>query len=264
MTQKKIIFCTILSLLLVAAFFPASALGSPRGQMDRQGFSVGMESGGEQPRQETPVPNPISVPNDPAPSNPAPPQNGSSGSGSGSSTYSPTRGSLRSGGFTPSDPAPTSPAAPDPAPSNSSPPPAEKPTVPKAPSWMTQNEAQAFVMLNEARIRNGVSPIVAHQLLSEQARLKAKDMANNNYFAHTSPTYGSAGNMVRQAGVPFRSLGENLSRAGNVQQAHVQLEYSNKGHRQIMLNPNYNYVGIGIVPWQATPGIVMVQIFITQ
>ncbi len=257
MTQKRIIFCTLLSLILIAAFFPATALGSPRGQMDRQGFSVGTDSTGQQPGEETPVFNPS-----PAPGNPAPPQSGSSGSGSG--TYSSTRGSLRSGGFTPSAPSPTSPSAPDPALPPSSPPPAETPAVPDAPSWMTASEAQAFIMLNNARIRNGVPPIKAHQLLTEVARLKSRDMVDNNYFAHRSPTYGSAGNMVRQAGIPFSAIGENLSRAGNVQQAHVQLEYSNKGHRGIMLNPNHNYVGIGIVPWQTTPGIVMVQIFITQ
>ncbi len=256
MTQKRIIFCMILSLLLIAAFFPATALGSPRGQMDRQGYSAGTDSGGQQPREETPVSNPIPAPSDPAP------QNGSSGSGSG--TYSPTRSSLRSGGFTPSEPAPTSPSAPDPATPPSSPPPAETPAVPDAPSWMTASEAQAFVMLNNARIRNGVPPIEAHQALTEIARLKSQDMVDNNYFAHRSPTYGSAGNMVRQAGIPFSAIGENLSRAGNVQQAHVQLEYSNKGHRQIMLNPDYNYVGIGIVPTKTSPGINMVQIFITQ
>ncbi len=255
MTQKRIIFCTILSLLLIAALFPATDLGSPRGQMDRQGFSAGTDSAEQQPREETSPP----APGNPAPSDPALPQNGSSGS----DTYSPNRGGFRSG-FTPSAPAPTPPPAPDPTLPPSSPPPVETPAVPDAPSWMTANEAQAFKLLNEARIRNGVPPIEAHQLLSEQARLKAQDLADNNYFAHTSPTYGTPRNMVRQAGIPFSSLGENLSRAGNVQQAHVQLEYSNKGHRQIMLNPNYNYVGIGIVPWQTTPGIVMVQIFITQ
>ena len=256
MTKKRIVFCTILSLLLTIAFFPATVLGSPRVQMDRQGFSVGTDSAVQQPKEETPVPVP-----GPTPSNPATPQNGSSDSGSG--TYSPIRGSVRSGGFTPSAPSPTSPSAPDPAPPPSSPP-AEKPAVPSAPSWMTQNEAQAFVMLNEARIRNGVPPIEAHQALTEQARLKAQDMVENNYFAHRSPTYGTAGNMVRQAGIPFSALGENLSGAGNVQQAHVQLEYSSKGHRQIMLNPNYNYVGIGVVRTIATPGVTMVQIFIRQ
>ncbi len=253
MTKKRIIFCTILSLFLLAAFFPATALGSPRGQMDRQGYS----STQQQPRQETPVYNPP-APSNPAPSNPAPPPSGGSGGSGGTTT--PSQRTFRSGGYqAPSVPAPA--PAPSPAPPSS--PPSPAPAVPSAPSWMTPAEAEAFKLLNEFRIKNGVSPLEAHQALTEVARLKAKDMSENNYFAHNSPTYGSPGNMVRQAGISARSVGENLSGAGNVRQAQVQLEHSS-GHRQNMLNPNYDHVGIGIEPWRASPGIVMVQLFIRQ
>lgn len=254
MTMQRMTLFTILSLLLIAVLFPTAALASPRGQMDRQGYSTNTNTS-QQSSQETPVYNP------PAPANPAPPQNGSSGSDG--TTFSSNRESFRSrGGYVPSAPAPASPSEPAPAPSPSTPP-AEIPAAPSAPSWMTPDEAQAFVLLNEFRIKSGVPPVSAHQALTEVARLKASDMAENNYFAHNSPTYGSPGNMVRQAGISFRSLGENLSGAGNVRQAHIQLENSS-GHRMIMLNENYEYVGIGIGTWKTSPGIVMVQLFIRQ
>jgi uncharacterized protein YkwD len=52
--------------------------------------------------------------------------------------------------------------------------------------------------------------------------------------------------------------------ASSVYRAHLQLEFSTQGHRQIMLNANFNYVGIAVVPLKNTPGVNMVQIFIRQ
>jgi len=39
--------------------------------------------------------------------------------------------------------------------------------------------------------------------LMKVARIKAKDMVDNNYFSHYSPTYGSPFDMMRQFGVTF-------------------------------------------------------------
>lgn len=141
-------------------------------------------------------------------------------------------------------------------------PPAELPALPEPPSWLTPEEARAFELLNEARVKNNVPPVQIHPGLVELARLKAQDMVENDYFGHISPTYGSAANMAREAGIRYTIIGENLSKAGNIFQAHLQLEYSSKGHREIMLNPRYNYVGVGVARLTKVPGIVLVEIFI--
>lgn len=117
------------------------------------------------------------------------------------------------------------------------------------------------MLLNEFRIENNLDPLQADYELTRVARLKAQDMVDHDYFSHVSPTYGSISQMLRNEGISFSRAAENLSKAGNVSQAHVQLVYSTKGHRQIMLNPNYNNVGIGVKPLKKTPGIVMVQLF---
>ena len=254
MLKKRIVFCTILSLFLITVL-PLTVMGSPRGQLDRQAYNTYSQTTSEHTGETT-------VSDSQQPTSAA---TFGSGSDSGSGTTRTSNRTSRSGSYyvapSPSAPAP----APSPTPSEpSTPPPAELPSAPAAPSWMTNAEAQAFTLLNETRIKNGVPPVQAHPGLTELARLKADDMVEYNYFAHTSPRYGSAGNMVRQAGIPYSAVGENLSKAGNVYQAHLQLEYSTKGHRQIMLNANYNNVGIGVVPLKATPGIIMVQIFIKK
>lgn len=255
MAKKGIVYYAILSLFLVTLCFPASALASPRGQLSRD--YVVVQTTTRETTQPSPTPAPAPVP---APA-PAPGESGGTESGSGSSGTITTTRTGRSGGYLVA-PVPAPAPAPAPAPTPEPAPPL--PPAPAAPSWMSSNEAYAFRLLNETRIKNGVPPIQAHRGVTELARLKALDMVQNNYFSHTSPTYGSASNMLRNAGIPYRAVGENLSMAGNVYQAHLQLEYSTKGHRQIMLNANYNYVGIGVVPLTRTPGVLMVQIFIRQ
>jgi len=151
------------------------------------------------------------------------------------------------------DPVPSPSPEPDPSPN--------LPAVPQAPAWLTADEAQAYVWLNELRLQNNLSSVSIDAKLVEVARMKAQDIADNNYFSHVSPTYGSVSQMLRNAGVVYNRAGENLSKAGNIKQAHLQLEFSTKGHREIMLNSGYNKVGIGVVRLKNIPGIVLVEIF---
>lgn len=120
-------------------------------------------------------------------------------------------------------------------------------TPPQAPTELTASEARLFELINSSRINEGVRPVEIDMRLVEIARLKARDMIDNNYFGHFSPTYGSPGQMLRKFGVNFRSAGENLSKAGDVYKAHMLFLTSTQGHREIMLNPNYNKVGVAVV-----------------
>ncbi|HHU76983.1 MAG TPA: hypothetical protein GXZ24_08865 [Firmicutes bacterium] len=129
------------------------------------------------------------------------------------------------------------------------------------PPGLNANEKKGFALLNETRVKNGLKPVTIAPGLAKAARLKARDMLESNYFAHVSPAYGSLGNMLRNVGISFTSAAENLSKAGNITQCHLQLEYSTLGHRQVMLNPIYNNVGIAVLPLTDAPGILMVQIY---
>ena len=65
-------------------------------------------------------------------------------------------------------------------------------------------------------------------------------------FNHTSPTYGSPFDVLKANGIAYRYAGENIAGAPTVERAHNALMQS-PGHRANILNPNYNYIGIGIV-----------------
>lgn len=92
------------------------------------------------------------------------------------------------------------------------------------------------------------------------ARIKAKDMVDNNYFSHTSPTYGSPFDMLKSFKVSYRSAGENI--AGNSSNSSAVNAWMNSsGHKANILNNSFNYTGIGVVK-SPTYGKIYVQMFI--
>lgn len=127
-------------------------------------------------------------------------------------------------------------------------------------SGLTADEQRMLSLVNAERARNGLAPLRANLKVTQVARLKAKDMIAKNYFSHTSPTYGSPFDMMRQFGVTYRTAGENLAGAPAVDVAHTNLMNS-PGHRANILNGNFKEVGIGIL--SGSPyGKIFVQMFI--
>jgi len=125
---------------------------------------------------------------------------------------------------------------------------------------LTPQEQQMVDLVNQERIKAGLQPLTVDRKLTELARLKAQDMVKNNYFDHISPTYGSPFDMMRQAGITYRTAGENIAAASSVERAHTALMNSS-GHRANILNPNFTRIGIGIVP-DPTYGLMISQMFI--
>lgn len=115
-------------------------------------------------------------------------------------------------------------------------------------------------LVNAERAKNGVAPLTVNYKLTGVARIKAQDMIDNNYFAHNSPTYGSPTDMMKKFGITYRTAGENLAGAPDVDTAHKNLMNSS-GHRANILNGNFKEVGIGVV--EGGPyGKMFVQMFI--
>jgi uncharacterized YkwD family protein len=124
----------------------------------------------------------------------------------------------------------------------------------------TADEQAMLDLVNKARADAGLGALQFDAELLKVARLKAKDMVDNNYFSHQSPTYGSPFDMMRQFGVSFKTAGENI--AGNqTVDAAFKAWMNSPGHKANILNGNYNYTGIGIVSGSAY-GKIFVQMFI--
>ncbi len=140
---------------------------------------------------------------------------------------------------------PVSPPNPKPAP-QPTPQPEPRPVVPPGDtSALTAAERNMLTLLNEERVRAGLSPLQVDMDLVRLARMKSEDMVARGYFGHVSPTYGSPFNMMDRAGIRYRYAGENLAGAPTVEAAHRALMAS-PGHRANILNPNFTHVGIGV------------------
>ena len=127
-------------------------------------------------------------------------------------------------------------------------------------SGLTQDELEVFNLINEQRTKNGLSPLKIDSELQNVARIKAQDMVNNNYFSHTSPTYGSPFDMMNSFKISYKTAGENI--AGNSSNSAAVTAWMNSsGHRANILNSKYNYTGIGVVN-SSKYGKIYVQMFI--
>lgn len=127
-------------------------------------------------------------------------------------------------------------------------------------STLSSDELEVFNLINEQRTKNGLSALKIDDEVQNVARIKAQDMVDNNYFSHTSPTYGSPFDMLKKFGVSYKSAGENI--AGNSSNSGAVNAWMNsEGHKANILSNNYNYTGIGVV---SSPkyGKMYVQMFI--
>lgn len=126
-------------------------------------------------------------------------------------------------------------------------------------SGLSAKESLMYNLINQDRINNGLSPLALDMNLVSLARAKSQDMYQNNYFSHTSPTYGSAYDMEKRAGLSYSIMGaENIAKAPTVQYTEEAFMNSS-GHRANILNPQHNTVGIGITDSQS--GVVVTQLF---
>ncbi|WMJ78834.1 MULTISPECIES: CAP domain-containing protein [unclassified Sedimentibacter] len=108
-------------------------------------------------------------------------------------------------------------------------------------------EQRVVQLVNVEREKNGLNPLVLDSSISNVARAKSKDMADNNYFAHQSPTYGSAGDMLRNFGINWSAWGENIASGQNTPEQVVNAWMNSEGHRANILSTNFGKIGVGYV-----------------
>jgi len=112
---------------------------------------------------------------------------------------------------------------------------------------LSAQEQQAAALINRYRQQAGVSSVKLSASLSQQARVKSRDMKNNRYFSHTSPTYGSSFSLMRTMGVAYESAAENIA-MGYYSAEDVVIAWLNSpSHRSAMLSDRYTTIGIGYV-----------------
>ena len=147
---------------------------------------------------------------------------------------------------TPSTPSTTPQQKPESTPSTT---PEQKPesTPEQKPSTdFSSYQQQVLDLVNVERTKRGISALTLDSNLSSVATKKSQDMVNKNYFDHTSPTYGSPFDMMKQFGISYRTAGENIAKGQKTPQEVVTAWMNSEGHRKNILNPNFTNLGVGI------------------
>jgi hypothetical protein len=110
---------------------------------------------------------------------------------------------------------------------------------------MLRQELDVFFLTNEIRAAyKADKPFGLHVKLSQVARLKSKDMAEQGYFDHQSPNYGSPFDMMKQFGFDFSYAGENIAMGYRSAREVVAGWEKSPGHLANMLG-SFEYIGIG-------------------
>ncbi|MFF2908206.1 CAP domain-containing protein [Paenibacillus sp. NPDC057934] len=136
-------------------------------------------------------------------------------------------------------PAPTAPPKATPVPAK--PVPTQAPAVGQAGTYVQQ----IVTLVNKERAAAGLSPVSALDSLNKVAATKATDMRTNNYFDHTSPTYGSPFDMMKSFGITYRAAGENIAMGQRSPEEVMTAWMNSPGHRANILNKDFNYIGVG-------------------
>ena len=114
-------------------------------------------------------------------------------------------------------------------------------------SSVSDYEKEVVELINEIRKEYGLSELKINTELCAVARAKSQDMKDNNYFSHTSPTYGSPFDMMKTFGISYRTAGENIAMGYRTPEAVVNAWMNSEGHRANILNASYKEIGMGHV-----------------
>ena len=78
-------------------------------------------------------------------------------------------------------------------------------------TWQEQTEQGLALGINQLRSERGLPPLVRDPQLSAIARMRAEDMAKNNYFSHTPPDGCAARCLMERAGLAPVWAGEVIA-----------------------------------------------------
>ena len=100
-------------------------------------------------------------------------------------------------------------------------------------------------IVNAHRTSRGIQRLKMDEKLNMIAQLKAQDMADNKYFSHNSPFYGSVFDMMQEHNYSYKTAGENIAMGQKSAQSTMRAWMSSRGHRDNILKGEYSRSGVG-------------------
>ncbi|WP_085506908.1 CAP domain-containing protein [Thalassobacillus devorans] len=120
-----------------------------------------------------------------------------------------------------------------------------QPQQPQGDQNVNDIQQQVVDLTNQEREKNGLKPLKIDTEVMEVAQEKSEDMAENDYFSHNSPTYGSPFDMMKDFGVDYQRAAENIAAGQQTPESVVEGWMNSPGHRKNILNGQLTHIGVG-------------------
>jgi uncharacterized protein YkwD len=105
---------------------------------------------------------------------------------------------------------------------------------------------QILILHNRERESNGLGRFSVNTLLNKSAQAKAQAMLDSNCWSHYCPNGKSPWDFFDAAGYTYIYAGENLAQGFFDNESVMQAWMNSPTHRENILKPEFNEVGIGI------------------
>ena len=139
--------------------------------------------------------------------------------------------------------APTATPTPSAAPT-ATPTPSETPTATPT-SQGNSFESEVFKLVNQERRKAGLDLLSNDTRLASSARKHSKDMAQQNFFSHTSLDGRTPGDRIKAEGYSGFTYGENIAAGFSTPESVMEVWMNSPGHRANILNPDFCDIGVG-------------------
>jgi uncharacterized protein YkwD len=126
-------------------------------------------------------------------------------------------------------------------------------------------ERHCFDEVNRQREAQNLAPLIFSEELLPVARHYSRRLAEEKFFSHTDPQGRTTRDRLREAGVKFLLLGENLSQASGYLDPVpdvVQSWMRNPAHRSNILTAEFKYAVVGV--WIKDKTFFFTEIFLTR
>ncbi len=122
-----------------------------------------------------------------------------------------------------------------------------------------------FALINQERSGVGLDPVTIDSELSGVADSHCRDMRDNGFVGHTSPSTGAPHERLQNAGIAFSLVMENIGHGSGSVEIHRHIMRS-PGHREAVLHPLVTHVGLGVVQTQTggEPSFLVTELFIRR
>ncbi len=120
--------------------------------------------------------------------------------------------------------------------------PSEKPSDTETQS-VSAYAKQVVRLVNQERAKAGLPALTLDATASKAAQVRAKEIRTS--FSHTRPNGNSCFTALKEAGVSYRTAGENIAAGQRTPEQVVAAWMHSEGHRKNILGSQYTAIGVG-------------------